>query len=92
MTDIKSMSLQELTEFIVKNDFPKFRAKQIFGWLNKNVISFDEMSNIPTNLRLFLESSCYISVANIEKRLVSRYDNTVKYLFHLMTANVWKLL
>ena len=81
MTDIKSMSLQELTEFTVKNGFPKFRAKQIFGWLNKNVISFDEMSNIPTNLRLFLESSCYISVANIEKRLVSRYDNTVKYLF-----------
>ena len=81
MLDIKSMSPDELTDFIVSNNFPKFRAKQVYGWLNKNVTSFDEMSNIPSDLRSFLQTSCYISVANIEKKLVSRYDNTVKYLF-----------
>lgn len=81
LADIKSMTLSELSDFVTSNGFPRFRAKQIFDWLNKNITSFDEMRNIPTDLRQFLERSSYISVANIEKKLVSRYDNTVKYLF-----------
>ncbi len=81
LADIKSMTLSELSDFVTSNGFPRFRAKQIFDWLNKNITSFDEMRNIPTDLRQFLEISSYISVANIEKKLVSRYDNTVKYLF-----------
>lgn len=81
LTDIKSMTLSELENYITENKFPKFRAKQIHGWLNKNITSFDEMKNIPSDLRVFLKTSCYISVANIEKKLVSRYDKTVKYLF-----------
>lgn len=83
MIDIKSLYLNELEELVVKNKFPKFRAKQIYGWLNKGVISFKDMKNLPKNLIEFLEGSCYISVANIEKKLVSRYDKTVKYLFKL---------
>lgn len=81
MTDIKSMTLSELENFITENGYQKFRAKQIQSWLAKSVTSFDEMKNIPTNLRDFLKTSSYISVANIEKKLVSRYDKTVKYLF-----------
>lgn len=75
------MTLDELTEFVTENGFPKFRAKQIYDWLYKNVTDFDNMRNIPTDLKAFLKSSSYISVANIEKKLVSRYDKTVKYLF-----------
>ena len=75
------MTLDELTEFVTENGFPKFRAKQIYGWLYKNVTDFDNMRNIPADLKAFLKSSSYISVANIEKKLVSRYDKTVKYLF-----------
>ncbi len=81
LIDIKSMNDDELEKFIVDGGFPKFRAKQIRQWLSKSVESFDEMINIPKNLRDFLTSSCYISVANIEKKLISRYDKTVKYLF-----------
>ena len=81
LTDIKSMTLDELTEFVTENGFPKFRAKQIYDWLYKNVTYFDNMRNIPADLKAFLKSSSYISVANIEKKLVSRYDKTVKYLF-----------
>lgn len=75
------MTLDELTEFVTENGFPKFRAKQIYDWLYKNVTDFDNMRNIPAGLKAFLKSSSYISVANIEKKLVSRYDKTVKYLF-----------
>lgn len=75
------MTLDEMTEFVTENGFPKFRAKQIYDWLYKNVTDFDNMRNIPADLKAFLKSSSYISVANIEKKLVSRYDKTVKYLF-----------
>lgn len=83
MIDIKSMYCNELEKYITDNDFPKYRAKQIFAWLNKGVESFEEMKNLPKNLIEFLSRSSYISVANIEKKLVSRYDKTVKYLFRL---------
>ena len=81
LIDIKSLDLNELTDFVTENGFEKFRAKQIYQWLNKNVTSFDEMLNIPLKIKDFLKRSCYISVANIEKKLISRYDKTVKYLF-----------
>ncbi len=83
MIDIKSLYYPELEKLIVDNGFPKFRAKQIWGWLNKGVESFAEMKNLPKNIIDFLSESSYISVANIEKKLVSRYDKTVKYLFML---------
>ena len=83
MIDIKSLYYPELEKLIVDNGFPKFRSKQIWGWLNKAVESFAEMKNLPKNIIDFLRESSYISVANIEKKLVSRYDKTVKYLFML---------
>ncbi len=83
MTDIKSLYYNELEKFITDNGFPRFRARQISDWLKKGVTSFSEMRNIPEKIIDFLNGSCYISVANIEKKLVSRYDKTVKYLFRL---------
>ena len=80
--DIMSMTLSELTEFMTGRSYPRFRAGQIYSWLHQKFVgSFDEMTNIPKNIRDELSAICYISVANIEKKLVSRYDNTVKYLF-----------
>ena len=46
LIDIKSLDLNELTDFVTENGFEKFRAKQIYQWLNKNVTSFDEMLNL----------------------------------------------
>ena len=51
MIDIKSMNASELTEFITQNGFPRFRAAQIRGWLAKGVTDFDEMRNIPSDLK-----------------------------------------
>lgn len=53
LIDIKSLDLNELTDFVTENGFEKFRAKQIYQWLNKNVTSFDEMLNIPLKSRTF---------------------------------------
>ena len=81
MTDIKSMTADELRQWVTDNGFPAFRAAQISDWLRKGVTDFEEMRNLPVQLRTFLKSFCYISVATIEKKQVSRYDKTVKYLF-----------
>ncbi len=83
LVDIKSLTADELKTFLTENNFKPFRAKQVEDWLKKGVLTFDEMKNLPSDLKEFLETRCYISVANIEKKLVSRYDKTVKYLFAL---------
>ena len=81
LTDIKSLTLPELQSYITGCGFPKFRAAQIHDWLSKGATDFDEMKNLPAAMRAQLKTSCYISVATIEKKQVSRYDKTVKYLF-----------
>ena len=84
MKDIKSYSLKELEEeFVTELNLPKFRAKQVYKWLTLGVETFDEMTDILKELRNNLSNTYYISVATIEKKLVSVYDKTVKYLFKL---------
>lgn len=81
MIDIKSLFDNEIEKLIVDNGFQKFRAKQVISWLKKGVTTFDQMSNIPKNLICFLQDTCYISTAKVERKFVSKIDETVKYLF-----------
>ena len=79
--DIKSMTLEELQQDFARQGLPKFRALQVYQWLHRGVSSFEEMTDLSKTLRGELEAKYYISVATIEKKQVSLYDNTVKYLF-----------
>ncbi len=82
--DILSYSLPELTAAILNIGEPTFRAKQIFDWLHRRrVISFDEMTNLPKALRKKLAESYIIYCTAIEKKLKSKYDDTIKYLYRL---------
>lgn len=81
MIDIKSLTLEELQMELKNMGQPSFRAGQVFKWLHEGVKTFDEMTNISKSLREELDKKCYISSAAIEKKLVSDYDDTVKYLF-----------
>lgn len=84
MTDIKSMNLSELKEEIAAMGEKNFKAGQIYSWLHKHgAVSFDEMTNISKDFRAKLEKNYDIYTCTIEKKLVSVYDNTVKYLFRL---------
>ena len=84
LKDIKSFTLDELNAEMNTLGLPAYRAEQIFKWLHeKGVQSFDEMLNIPKNIRKNLSELYYISVATIEKKQISCYDGTIKYLFKL---------
>ena len=55
--DIKSLTLQELTEQVISLGEARFRAKQIYQWLHvKQVSSFAEMTNISTKFQQVLDS------------------------------------
>lgn len=82
--DIVSMNFEELSIELKEMGLPKFRATQIYDWLHKKcVASFDEMTNISKDLINKLNDNFVIFSCTIEKKLVSQYDNTVKYLFSL---------
>ena len=80
-SDIKSMYEDELKEEFAKMGEPAYRASQVYKWLHSGVKSFDEMTNISKKLRERLMENYYISNADIEKKLISAYDDTKKYLF-----------
>ena len=81
--DIASMYINEIEQLLVSFGEPKYRAAQIFKWLQSGVQSFDDMTNIPKQLRARLEEECYISTVKPVQRLVSKIDGTVKYLYEL---------
>ncbi|MCR5635850.1 MAG: 23S rRNA (adenine(2503)-C(2))-methyltransferase RlmN [Clostridiales bacterium] len=81
LKDIKSLYKNELKEELLTMGLQGFRAYQIYKWLVGGVQSFDEMTNLSHQLREELKKKYYISHAKIERKLVSKIDGTVKYLF-----------
>ncbi len=81
--DIKSIKIEDLQSEFTLMQIPKFRAGQVYKWLVSGVKSFDEMNNIPKNLRQVLAEKYYIANCEIELKRVSKLDGTIKYLFKL---------
>lgn len=78
------MTLSELSADFEKQGLKKFRSGQVYSWLHtKNAKSFDEMTNLSKELREKLSGSYEIKNCEIERKLVSKLDGTVKYLFRL---------
>ncbi|MDP4120133.1 MAG: 23S rRNA (adenine(2503)-C(2))-methyltransferase RlmN [Bacillota bacterium] len=75
------MTRDEIEKLILSWDYPAYRAKQISEWLQKGAVSFEEMKNLPKDIKEKLSKFCILSPITIEKKLVSMYDNTIKYLF-----------
>ena len=82
MTDIRSMYMDELTEYVKSLGEPAFRAKQIFEWLHKNYVeSAEDMTNISKALREKIKDD--VVTLQEETRLTSKEDGTIKFLFRL---------
>ena len=77
------MNLEAITQLVVDLNQPKFRALQLFKWLQSGVQGFDEMTNIPISLRERLNEIGYIATVKPLKRYVSQIDGTIKYVYEL---------
>ena len=62
MTDLKSMTLEELTAALKELGEPAFRGKQVFTWLHRGVSSYDEMTNLSKPLREKLSKAYPLTV------------------------------
>ena len=87
--DIKSMNQKELIAFMEEMGEKAFRAKQIYQWIHeKQVDSFEEMTNISKKLIEILKEKTYLTSLKIEQVQISKLDGTRKYLFLLEDGNV----
>lgn len=87
LTDLRSMTQEELAPFLKELGEPAFRAKQVFRWLNRGVGEFDEMSDLSKSLRDKLRGSCRLDVPTVERKQISQQDGTIKYLWRLADGN-----
>ena len=87
MTDIKSMTLPEMTEAMKAMGEPAFRGRQVFTWLHKGARSFEEMSNLSKALRQKLAAAYAITAPTVARKQVSALDGTIKYLWELGDGN-----
>ena len=87
MIDLKSMTLEEMTAAIRELGEPAFRGKQVFTWLHKGAVSFDEMTNLSKTLREKLKENFFITAPKVARKQVSQLDGTIKYLWELRDGN-----
>ena len=86
--DIFCLDLNELEKIILEMGEKKFRASQIFDWIHKkNVNCFDEMKNIPVDMRNRLKNIFEFECINIKKKIFCD-DGTIKFLFELKDKNL----
>lgn len=81
--DLLSMFPDELGELCVSLGQPKYRGKQIFEALYKGARGFDGFTSLPKAFRERLSEEAFIPNAEIARKLVSKIDGTVKYLYRL---------
>lgn len=84
LKNIRSMTLEEITNDFDELKLPKFRAKQVYSWVQEKCVeSFDEMTNLSRDMREKLAESYSFYNCKVNTKLVSKIDDTVKYLFEL---------
>ena len=88
MTDIKSMTIDELKELMTQIGEKPFRAKQIYSWLHEHLVtSYDEMANLPKSLKQKLVDYPITVLETLDVQ-ISKVDGTRKYLFRLADGNM----
>jgi 23S rRNA (adenine2503-C2)-methyltransferase len=89
MTNIYNLTPAQLSSQIKEWKVPAFRTKQLIKWLyEQRVTSFDEMGNLPKNLRVKLEENYSIyqpKIISIQKSLT---DSAVKFAMELSDGEI----
>ena len=88
-TDIKSLTLSELTQAMKEMGEPAFRAKQLYEWMHvKKARDYDEMTNISKALKEKCRENFDFVSLRAEMVQESKLDDTKKFLFVLSDGNM----
>ncbi len=83
-TDLLALSLPQLQQWLVERGEAAFRAKQIYQWLYKQLVSdFAAMSNLPQALRQRLTNEATLGPLIVRSEQHSKDDRTRKILLEL---------
>lgn len=83
------MSYNDLEKEIISLGIEKYRTKQIFDFVhNKKIYNFNEITNIPKNLREILDENYILNKIKIYDVFKSSEDETTKFLFLLNDSNI----
>lgn len=85
--DILGLLPEELEDFVISHGHQRFRAKQVYSWLYKDIESFRDMRNVPKALISILEENFNLGSLNLIDRQISKMDGTQKFLFQLDDGN-----
>lgn len=89
--DLKALTKSGLSEFLASLGLKSYRSDQIYQWLyQKGAASFDEMTNLPKQLRSDMENLVVIKKAAEYSRQESK-DGTIKFLFKLDGPDDYKV-
>ena len=81
--NIRSLSLDDLKFFFVKNEEKSYRANQVYEWLwKKGVLDFGKMTNLSGKAIDLLKKNFFVDYSIIHSKVKSK-DGTVKYLIKL---------
>lgn len=86
MDELAGMTREELTGWMKDRGYPAFRGKQVFSWIHRGA-DFDEMTNIPKDMREKLRTEAVAQPVSIRLRRESAIDGTVKFLYALKDGN-----
>jgi 23S rRNA (adenine2503-C2)-methyltransferase len=80
------MDLELLTRTLADSGQPAFRAGQIWDWAARGAAGYEEMTNVPAELRAELTASVPFSSLTVTSEQVAR-DGTVKVLFRTVDGH-----
>jgi 23S rRNA (adenine2503-C2)-methyltransferase len=68
LPDLADLALRDLESWVIAAGLPRFRARQIFRWVwKRGATSFDEMTDLPRDLRARLAAELRFSTPAIER-------------------------
>ena len=86
--DIRKLSLDELTQFLLTHGEKKFRAQQVYEWLwKRSATGFEQMTNLSLATRELLAQHFEIRPMTVQKAQQST-DGTIKSVFRLWDGNI----
>ncbi len=86
--DLKNLTLTELTELVTRHKEKAFRAKQIYEWMHRKLVTgTDAMSNLSKEFRALLDEKAAICALETMRVQTSAQDGTKKFLFRLSDGN-----